>query len=411
MITEHESGAIKFLIITYSMKTIKVIKIKLLFIFLALYISSSGQYIDPIKTHVPYLSVTPYPGIGSMADISVVGTHSSLNNYAFYANPALNNRINKLVCADVSLMPVSFKGISDNYISQFGLTYALNKKNSLSLSGLIYKRYLYSIWSLNTPELKDFIIRGKYSYAINEHWALGLAGKYFFSDSYQSIVHFSSSYDRVHSYAFDLGASYENKFYLFKHKYSISIGATLCDFGPKITYEIGEHYKDNDFISTKLLLGGVISTEIEQGFNFYLAYQLEKQLVPTFNEINIHPGNQDLTGSDNTPFEALYKSFFDADGGFSEEMSELVHKFGIEILWDLGATAYLSIRAGCAVNKHANNLNSYGTVGIGIGFLGFDISAKALTDNFHTSYYHSVSLGYRISLARNRTYLYAQMKN
>ncbi len=89
-----------------------------------------------------------------------------------------------------------------------------------------------------------------------------------------------------------------------------------------------------------------------------ISYQADKLLVPTppiYSDSIFNGQFQIISGSnpDVGPFEGAINSFSDAPGGFSEELHEIIHQFGIETRYVFSENKMVAaIRAGY-FNEHA----------------------------------------------------------
>lgn len=160
------------------------------------------------------------------------------------------------------------------------------------------------------------------------------------------------------------------------------VGGALTNFGPKVGYWV-ELDSLNNFIPTELSGGVLISPELRLNekvkLNVNIAYQAGKLLVPT-PPIYDYPSGEILDGFDPdiSPYTALYRSFYDAPGGFREEIQEIIHKIGIETRISYNDRLYMALRFGRFMESWKKGNRKYNTLGISLGAYGFTLDGKLL---------------------------------
>jgi len=185
----------------------------------------------------------------------------------------------------------------------------------------------------------------------------------------------------------------------------INTGATLNNFGTKISYTSNPSV-EKVFLPTCLRIAVMANPEWKisesLSLNLDIAYQMEKLLVPTPPIIYIENGDTIYSGRDPdvSVFTALYSSFYDAPGGFSEEMHEILHKIGTEFRLNAGDKFYAALRAGRLMEHKTKGVRQYTTLGMGLGFSGFSLDSKYIVGPEYTALNKTwaVTLGYRYFL-------------
>ncbi len=352
-----------------------------------------GQTLNAITTAVPFLSIAPDSRAGAMGDIgcatSADGNSQSYNpaKYAFSENafgftvsysPWLRHLVNDINLAYLagywritdmdaigaslryfSLGSIDFMDEYGQFISsqnpnEFAIDFTYSRKLIDELSIAITPRFIYS--NLTAGQFVD-----------GQETRAGLAG------------------------AADLSLFYEQDFDA-KGLNNSTLRAGLCisNMGNKMSYSSGTLRRD--FLPTNLKLG--IGYEMDfDGYNkLALNGEINKLLVPT-NPIYLTDDNgivYDDAGNPVIAFgkdpdvsvpQGMIQSFYDAPGGFKEEMQE--------IMWALGAEySYRNlffVRLGYFHESQYKGNRQFLSVGAGIKYsvFGIDVSYLVATKQYH----------------------------
>jgi hypothetical protein len=188
----------------------------------------------------------------------------------------------------------------------------------------------------------------------------------------------------------------------------INAGATLNNFGTKIRYS-SNPVSEKQFLPTCLRIAVMVNPEWRLSekvtLNGEFAYQMEKLLVPTQP---IYNDSRDTIIKGRDPdvsvFTALYSSFYDAPGGFREEMHEIMHKIGTEFRLNASDKFYAAFRAGRLMEHKTKGYRQYTTLGMGLGFSGFSLDSKYIAgpENTGLNKTWAVTLGYCMNLDNHK---------
>jgi hypothetical protein len=141
---------------------------------------------------------------------------------------------------------------------------------------------------------------------------------------------------------------------------------------------------DQDFIPTNLRFGPSWMMEIDEYNSIRLSLDINKLLVPTppiyatdslGNPITDPSGNLVIAKGmdpDVSPVTGMIQSFYDAPGGFSEEMKEFVWVVGAEYWYD----KQFAVRAGYFHESEMKGNRKFFTLGAGLRYnvFGLDFS-------------------------------------
>ncbi|HPB19595.1 MAG TPA: PorV/PorQ family protein, partial [Bacteroidales bacterium] len=169
---------------------------------------------------------------------------------------------------------------------------------------------------------------------------------------------------------------YKHDFKINKRDSRIAFGMDISNLGARISYsELG--YRA--FLPTNLRIGPSFTYNIDDFNAITVAFDLNKLLVPTpplYTYDSITEEYVIAKGMDPSRdvVNALFTSFWDAPGGFKEELHEVIFSGGIE--YDYSRQFF--IRAGY-FNEHKTKGNrKFATFGVGVRYNIFDLSFSYL---------------------------------
>jgi hypothetical protein len=289
--------------------------------------STTGSLV--VSSAVPFLSIAPDSRGGAMGDAGVA-TSPDVNSQ--YWNPAKFVFNESRSGVALSYTPWLRKLVSDMNLAYLTGYHQLDDKQSLSASLRYFDLGSMDLFTeIGTPNgsssPNEFAVDFGYSRKLSDNWSGAVSLRFILSDIYNGIV--DADLVAGTSYAADVAFYYNKRIYNNRKNSTISGGINISNIGAKISYD-GGIYKD--FIPTNLRIGGNYSTEIDKYNKIGFSLDFNKLLVPTpvldSNFVFSHLGNQDVG-----PIEGIFKSFYDAPGGFSEELSEITISLGAEYLY------------------------------------------------------------------------------
>ncbi|MGL4956035.1 MAG: type IX secretion system outer membrane channel protein PorV [Bacteroidales bacterium] len=330
-----------------------------------------GQDRNPIHTAVPIMMVTPDARSSGMGDISVATTPDGNSHNG---NAAKTPFLEDDMGISLSYVPWLQGLVSDVSIAYMSLYYKFD--NVQSISGAI--RY----FSLGEMALADdmgyifsnvkpmeFSIETAYSRMFGKYMSGSLTLKYIRSDLTGGYANNSSTSGLMPANAVgaDIGLYYQREPQYSTNQYAF--GFAIRNIGSKISYtENSERY----FMPTTLHLGGRYTLNFNTHNNISLGGEFSKLLVPTPPEVasdgTIIKGRDSNVGA----VEGMFQSFYDAPGGFKEELSEIMMGFGLEYAY----RKLFAVRTGYFHDAEKKGNRSYLTFGAGVRytFLGLDLS-------------------------------------
>ncbi len=335
-----------------------------------------GDKLNTITTAVPFLMVAPDSRAGAMGDAGVSTTpdpnsqHWNPAKYAFIEkdmgfslsySPWLRALVN-----DISLAYLTgYKKINDNSAISASLLF-------FSLGEIVFKDA--DNQSRGTFNPNELAVDVAYSRKFSKHISMAVTGRYIYSNLTQGQFVGSAATHAGHSVAADIALYYQKE---FKWKGGVrghwALGANISNIGAKISYSDNV---ERDFIPTNLRIGPSLTIDLDDYNRLTFAFDLNKLLVPTppiwtfdsiTNEYVVLPGN----GKDPRVgiVTGMIQSFYDAPGGFKEEMREINFAIGAEYWYD----KQFAIRAGYFhENKYKGNRKFF-TLGAGFKYNVFGI--------------------------------------
>ena len=175
-------------------------------------------------------------------------------------------------------------------------------------------------------------------------------------------------------------------------------GANINNLGSKISYSKDS---DKEFIPTSLNIGCAISYQIIEGHQISIGYELDKLLIPTppvyypdSLDLNYDPVIQYGYDPDVSVLRGMIRSFYDAPGGYREELHEIIHHFGFNY-----SGRILKISSGLFLQHITKGDWKYASFGLGFDLWKFNINTFYLLPFKQNSYLQNtmgISLGMNI---------------
>lgn len=337
--------------------------------------AQNNDELNTITTGVPFLMISPDARGGSMGDAGVSsepGANSMYWNPAKYAfiddqmgfsigySPWLRELVDDIGLSNV----VFYKRLDDEQVIGASLRYfSLGNIEFTDNSGT----------SLGEFQPNEFAIDGTYSRKLSDNFSLAVAGRFIFSNLTLGQDAGSSQTRPGTSIAADVGMYYENDVDLGSQDAVFAFGANISNIGAKISYTTDAQ---QDFIPTNLRLGPTIRMALDSYNEVAFSLDINKLLVPTPPVMDPDNNNEVLEGMDNdvSVVTGIFQSFYDAPGGFNEELRELSFAFGTEYWYD----ETFALRAGYFYEDDTKGGRKYVTMGAGLRYNVFALDFSYL---------------------------------
>ena len=363
----------------------------------------TGQTRNYISTGMPILLIAPDATAGAMGDAGVASTpdiysaHWNNAKFAFIEGdfglsttytPWLRN----LGVGDMNLLYLGgYKKINSRSTIAASLTYfSLGEIQSTDPEGN----------SNGTMNPNEFAADVTYTMKLNDELSLGASGRFIQSDlTNGQNVSDGSGYVTTkpgRSLAADLGLYWQHP---IDEAQTVAVGAFISNMGAKLSYSDDDTRQE--FLPANLRVGARYSYELDESNRINVVADVNKLLVPTppvtVGDVTYSDYYQNMTEYYNTGvMRGIIQSFYDAPGGFSEELRELQYSVGAEY-WYKNT---LAARAGYFYENDTKGGRQYATVGFALKYnvMQFDFAYLIPTTAFSSN---PLSNTIRISLTFN----------
>jgi hypothetical protein len=321
---------------------------------------------NTITTAVPFLTITPDSRAGGMGDAGVGLTpdvssqHWNPAKYVFMESdmgvglsysPWLRNLVNDINLAYLS----GYKKLDDVQAMSVSLRY-------FSLGDIIFTSEYGEIQGQQSPN--EFAVDLGYSRLLSESFSGAVALRYIRSDLTGGQMVNGVETKAGNSFAADVAFYWFKELRVNRKDNIFTAGINIQNIGSKISYTDGTV---KDFIPTNLMLGTAYTMNLDDYNTFTFSFEANKLLVPTppVDSTVYNPDDVILPGginSDIGPIEGMIVSFYDAPGGFQEEMQEINLSIGVEYWYN----KQFAIRAGYFYEHENKGNRKYFTAGAGL---------------------------------------------
>jgi hypothetical protein len=350
-----------------------------------------SQELNAIQTVVPFLSIAPDSRSGAMGD---AGVATSPDVYSQHWNPAKYAFIDGRAGVGISYSPWLRNLVPDINIAYLTGYYRIDRNQVVS-SSLLYSSlgdvpFTDDFGNLErTFKPNELSFDVGYSRIFAEHFSGGIAFRFIYSNLTGGTYSGGDATKPGTSFAADISGYYQNDINIFGKDGQIGAGLNFSNIGSKMSYSDGQ---TSDFIPMNMRLGSAASIKLDNFNKLTLALDFNKLLVPT---PPIYNNDGEITdGKDpnvSVPV-AIFQSFFDAPGGFKEEIHEITTSIGLEYWYN----NQFALRAGYFNENATKGNRKYFTAGAGFKLKGFTIDFSYLMPTVSN---HPLARTLRFSLA------------
>lgn len=342
-------------------------------------ITKDGKQLNVITTAVPLLMIGPDARAGGMGD---GGVASSPDANSMHWNPAKYARI-----ADDMGFSFSYTPWLRNLVNDINLAYVSFYKRINPMSTFAATLRYFSLGEITFTDVNggeigtykpnEFAIDATYSRILTDKLSLAVVGRFIYSDLTQGQFVAGVETKPGISVAADIAVYWEDKVDWFKSiDVTFAWGINISNIGSKISYT-GTNI-EKDFIPTNLRFGPRLTLDLDDYNSISFQIDINKLLVPTppiYSDSTDAEGNYIIEkGMDPnvSVITGMIQSWYDAPGGFSEEMREFIFAFGTEYWY----TDVLALRGGFYYEDLTKGNRKYATLGVGLRYnvFGLDFS-------------------------------------
>jgi hypothetical protein len=363
------------------------------------YSQASSGGLNAIQTVVPFLLIAPDSRAGAMGD---AGVATSPDVYSMHWNLAKFAFIDGNGGAGISYSPWLRALVPDINIAY--LTGYLRIDSKQVASGSL----LYS--SLGDIPFTDDFGNLQRNFTPNE-WAFDLGYSRLFSEYFSGGIAFRFIYSNLTggtyaggtatkpgtSFAADVSGYYHRDINIGSKDGILAFGLNFSNIGSKMTYTDS---KEPDFIPMNMRLGSSGTIKLDNFNTLTLTIDLNKLLVPTPPKYDIN--RNIIAGKDpnvSVPL-AIFQSFYDAPGGFKEELHEITYSFGAEYWYN----SQFALRGGYFGENATKGNRKYFTAGAGFRMNIFTLDFSylmPLAQNHPLAHTLRFSMSFEFSSLRN----------
>lgn len=335
---------------------------------------SSGE-LNAIQTVVPFLTIAPDSRAGGMGDAGVATTPDV---YSLHWNPAKFAFIDGSGGVGISYSPWLRNLVPDINIAYLGGYKRIDKKQVVSAS-LLYSSlgdvpFTDDFGNLErTFNPNEFAIDAAYSRLFTDNLSGGVAFRFIYSNLTGGSYAGGIATKPGISFAADISTYYQKDISLFSKDAKMAFGLNFSNIGTKMSYSDSQ---TSDFIPMNMKLGTAETIFLDQYNSLTFTFDLNKLLVPTPPIYSTTNPDSIIAGMDpNVAVPvAIFHSFYDAPGGFNEELREITLSFGAEYWYN----NQFAIRGGYFYEHETKGNRKYFTAGAGFRMKIFTIDFSYL---------------------------------
>jgi hypothetical protein len=359
---------------------------------------TGSEDLNAIQTVVPFLTIAPDSRAGGMGDAGVATTPDA---FSMHWNPAKFAFIDGKGGIGISYAPWLRTLVPDINIAYLSGYYRIDPKQVISGS-LVYS----SLGDIPfTDEFGNEMLVGKpnefsidagYSRKFAKKFGGGVAFRFIYSNLTGGYYSGGEPTKPGISFAADISGYYHDEITIFNKDGELAFGVNFSNIGSKMSYT---NSQATDFIPMDLRIGTAGTIKLDKYNSLTLTLDLNKLLVPTPPKME---NGVIVDGKDpnvSVPV-AIFQSFYDAPGGFSEEMHEIMYSVGAEYWYN----NQFALRGGY-FNEHETKGNrKYFTVGAGFRMNIFTLDFSYLmpiTQNHPLAHTLRFSLTFDFNSLRN----------
>ncbi len=332
--------------------------------------------LNVITTGVPFLNISPDARGGGMGD---VGVASSPDINSMFWNPAKYSFMESQAGISISYAPWLRQIADDMGLGTVSGFLKLDDRQVVAAS----LRY-FTLGEINFTDNEgnpngsfspnEMALDACYSRQLSPSLSLAVSGRYIRSQLTGRAAGNTSDieYSAASSYATDVAMFYTKGLNLPTMDGQFSFGVNISNIGAKISYvasAIDDQYKD--FLPTNLRFGPSVKLDIDDYNSIAFNFDVNKLLVPSpqwedtqeardLEKVNV------VTG--------IFQSFYDAPGGFNEELQEYNLAGGVEYWYD----NVFAIRGGYYNEVAYKGNRKFFTMGAGLKYNVFNLDMSYL---------------------------------
>ena len=343
------------------------------------------ETVNTITTAVPFLTIAPDARGGGLGD---AGVAMSPDANSMHYNPAKYAFIESKIGFSAAYSPWLRALVNDINLAYVAGYYRLDDKQTIaaslrffSLGDITFTDNAGNIIGNFRPN--EFAVDGTYSRKFSENWSGAVVARFIYSDLTQGQVVQGQQTKAGTSIAADIAIYHQRELNWRKvDNAEFAFGLNISNIGQKISYT--DATTEKDFIPTNLKFGPRLTIDLDDYNRLSFTADINKLLVPTppiwaqdtlGNPIIDDNGNKVIAAGMNpdvSVVSGMIQSWYDAPGGFEEEMREFYFSIGTEYWYN----KTFAIRAGFFYEDKNKGNRKFFTLGAGLRYnvFGLDFS-------------------------------------
>lgn len=340
---------------------------------------------NTITTAVPFLLIAPDSRSGAMGDAGVATTPDA---NSMHWNPAKYAFIESKAGFAVTYSPWLRAIVNDINLAYLSGFYKIDERQSVAGS-LLY----FSLGDITFTDIQgqtignfrpnEFSIDATYSRKFSETWSGAVAARYIHSNLTQGISVSGVATKPGKSIAADVSVYHQRTLdWRSMENAEFAFGVNISNIGAKISYS--DATTETDFIPTNLRIGPRLTMDLDEFNRLSFSFDINKLLVPTppvyaldsNGQIIVDPNGKRVIEAGKDPnvnvIQGMIQSWYDAPGGFEEELREFYFGVGGEYWYNKA----FAVRAGYFWEHETKGNRKYFTLGAGLKYnvFGLDFS-------------------------------------
>ncbi|HZK08374.1 MAG TPA: type IX secretion system outer membrane channel protein PorV [Bacteroidales bacterium] len=335
---------------------------------------------NTITTAVPFLLIASDARSGAMGDVGAATTPDAAS---MHWNPAKYAFIESKAGFSASYSPWLRALVSDINLAYVSGFYRIDDKQTVAAS-LLY----FTLGDIQFTNIEgglignyrpnEFSVDATYSRKFSETWSGAVAARYIHSNLTQGVSVSGQATKPGQSVAADIAVYHQRELDWSNFEYAeFALGINISNIGSKISYSDATTQKD--FIPTNLRIGPRLTLDLDDYNRLSFMLDVNKLLVPTppdyFPDSTNAEGFPVIRGGMNPdvgPIEGVFQSWYDAPGGFEEELREFYFATGVEYWYN----KVFAVRGGFFYENKNKGNRKYFTLGAGLKYnvFGLDFS-------------------------------------
>jgi hypothetical protein len=339
---------------------------------------------NTITTAVPFLLIAPDARSSAMGDAGVASTPDASS---MHWNPAKYSFMESKAGFAVSYSPWLRAIVSDINLAYVAGYYKIDDRQTIAGSLLYFPLGDITFTNIEGGTIgnfrpNEFSIDGTYSRKFSDTWSGAVAARYIHSNLTQGQDVQGQATKPGQSIAADVAVYHQRELDWRDFEYAaFALGINISNIGSKVSYS--DATTEKDFIPTNLRIGPRLTLDLDDYNRLSFMFDISKLLVPTppvyAQDSSGNPiieGGQPVIEAGKDPnvsvVEGMIQSWYDAPGGFEEEMREFFFSTGVEYWYD----KVFAVRGGFFYENKFKGNRKYFTLGAGLKYnvFGLDFS-------------------------------------